>query len=162
MLLEQLGVESFTMCLARGGGRLEFNAAIPAATEYRHLKTIGESAWATSLDQVSVGSGSAAVTLAADVCDYRKCGAIIDSGTTLLTMPKAMQAGLLRALEQQCATKGCLERAIASPTCTAAALSHLPTISFRMSGEDLEFTPEQYMGQMNVRELPPSTRLAYA
>jgi len=152
VLLEELGIDSFSMCLSHGGGRLEFGSQIPAATGYRSLKTVGAHAWATILTSVSVDGGEGRQPISdVSVCGPTgRCGAIIDSGTTLLTMPKLMQEKLLKSIDSQCGESGCLAAAVNSPTCSGAAFDALPTISFHMSSVWLDLQPHEYMGRMKV------------
>ena len=94
-LLASLRLASYSICFGRHegeGGRLELGGEMPElAGRYRHVPVIGRRHWAVQLSGVGFG-GTAA-------CAHPPhCGAIVDSGTSLIAGPHAHVRALLDQL----------------------------------------------------------------
>ena len=98
-LLTTLGVETFSICFGRSHdepGRLDLGGGIPGL-EYTDVPVIGSRHWAVQMVGVGFGEGGEG----GRTCDTPPyCGAIIDSGTSLLAGPREMVASLLEGIGQ--------------------------------------------------------------
>ena len=121
-LLATLGLSSFSICYGRNEddpGRLVLGGGVPGL-QYREVPVVGTRHWAVQL--VGVGFGGDAV-----VCgEGQHCGAIIDSGTSLIAGPRSLMQTLLDQLgsgvEEDCSN-----------------VDSLPSLTFRLG------TPEAPM-----------------
>ena len=162
-LLTALNVTQFTMCLgpmnlpSSVGGRLELGAGGPLAAafedEFVDAGLYGDNSWVTPLTAASLSGGaSASVPISlTQLCGSSGCPALIDSGTTLLTFPTAMQRGVLAGLETAC--PGCLTALQAQETCSGASFNSLPSLSLTLGGSVFELPPSVYMAPMDVELL---------
>jgi len=73
------------------------------------------------------------------------CGAIVDSGTSLLTVPSATFDALYEAIGEDA-----LDELAMKDECKGDVYDKLPTISFKLDGHTLDMEPAQYMGTMEV------------
>jgi hypothetical protein len=73
------------------------------------------------------------------------CGAIVDSGTSLLTVPSATFDALYEAIGEDA-----LDTLAMQDECKGEVYDSLPTISFKLDGHELKMEPAQYMGTMEV------------
>ena len=118
-LLATLGLSSFSICYGRNEddpGRLMLGGGVPGL-EYREVPVVGTRHWAVQL--VGVGFGGDTV-----VCgEGQHCGAIIDSGTSLIAGPRALMQTLLDQLgsgvEEDCSN-----------------VDSLPSLTFRLGTPD--------------------------
>ena len=97
-LLTTLGMDSFSICFGRNTdepGRLIVGGGLPRL-RYYDIPVIGTRHWAVQMMGASFGGGSTG-----RVCDRPPyCGAIIDSGTSLLAGPRELVASMLDGLGQ--------------------------------------------------------------
>lgn len=99
--LEQAGLPSFSICFAEEGGALRFNPQSTATA----IDSVGHLHWGVSFEGVSIGSSAGASDKLA-FCQRENmaqgmqtpCGAIVDSGTTLITGPSEQVSVLLESL----------------------------------------------------------------
>jgi len=104
---------------------------------------------------VSVSDGAAG---GATCTASKPCGLIVDSGTTMMTVPAALYKTLLDGIDASCATAGCLDRVAEQRECSGADFDGLPTLSFTLGGVDIELPPTAYMAKMFV-DMPTYTTL---
>lgn len=142
VLLERLGVNSFSVCLERGTGTPPGWIAMGPTVErastskaYRHVPVIGEIHWGVQMRQLKAGGQESF-----DACSP-SCAAIIDSGTSLIAAPgKAMKA---------------LEPIFASIKKDCSNLDKLPDLTFRLGDEDFVLPPAIYVMQLTYYEPKP-------
>lgn len=131
-LLAAAGVESFAVCLERGHpsapGRLVFGAGA-GGPGFSTLQVKGQVHWAVQMTDLN------APGISTTLCGSPSCGAIIDSGTSLLAAPPSAApflgylAGLVR---RDCSN-----------------LHELPALRFKLDGVPIELPPSAYV--MRVR-----------
>jgi hypothetical protein len=87
-----------------------------------------------------------------NICDGKGCGAVVDSGTSLWTVPTAMWADFLEAILPTSCTGTLTSPSLGLITCPNTDYSDFPTIRFWFSsdadsgkGVYANFTAEQYM-----------------
>jgi len=101
--LEQANVGHFSMCFNEGkDGWLGLSKTVPADHQSNCLPSLGKAHWGVGLFGISVASKSSMLeTPVKDLCTKKEagadspCGAIIDSGTTVVTGPQAQIDSLL-------------------------------------------------------------------
>merc|ERR1719482_278456 len=101
--LEQANVAHFSMCFNEGkDGWLGLSKTVPADHQSNCLPSLGKAHWGVGLFGISVASKSSLLeTPVKDVCTKKEagqdspCGAIIDSGTTVVTGPQDQVNSLL-------------------------------------------------------------------
>ena len=134
-LLTTLGVESFSICFGRNNdepGRLIIGGGLPRL-HYFDIPVVGTRHWAVQMRGAAFG-GSGGSTR---VCDQPPhCGAIIDSGTSLLAGPRELVSQLLEGLGQPVAED-------------CSNVHQLPLLTLRLGpqGGDQKFvlTPDVYV-----------------
>ena len=153
--LTSVGINDFTICLgsaaltgANKGGRMQLSQPIPLSTPYIALETMGAMAWATTLSHVGVSGSSTTTTTCSSTFP---CAALLDTGTTLLTLPTALSEEVLAAIENGCPLDGCLDQLQRRPSCHGKYMDALPEITFTLGGVALSLPPSAYMGEMEVR-----------
>ena len=131
-LLSTLGLNSFSICFGRHDdepGRLVLGGGIPGL-QYRPVPVVGVRHWAVQLVGVGFGAPTAACTAG------KYCGAILDSGTSLLAGPRKevqqLLAQLNRRVEEDCSN-----------------LHELPHLTLRLGSPDapldVELPPSLYV-----------------
>ena len=96
---------------------------------------------------VAVRIGNTTLGLCAD----GSCRAILDTGTSLLTFPKALHAALLLEIEMGCKETDCLLKLQQQETCNCTAMASLPDIQLTIGNQPVSLSPSTYMGEMMVR-----------
>eukprot|EP00933_Yihiella_yeosuensis_P026834 TRINITY_DN20845_c0_g1_i1.p1 TRINITY_DN20845_c0_g1~~TRINITY_DN20845_c0_g1_i1.p1 ORF type:complete len:535 (-),score=98.59 TRINITY_DN20845_c0_g1_i1:86-1690(-) len=136
-LLSQMGLDSFTLCLSRGAtygpGYLTFGKSITTLKKqhpgaFQTVDVSGDSHWAAKLAGFKV-SGTGAPD-SSSLCKP-SCGALIDSGTSLLTLPRsasALKDWLIQAVKPDCSN-----------------LASLPVLTFELDGAKVELPPKAYV-----------------
>ena len=165
-LLSSLGVDHFTMCLgpmhagqgqpsgARLGGRMEMVEASSRrspletafAASFVSIGITGVNSWSATMSGASVGSASLPGFSAA--CGGG-CAALIDSGTTLLTVPTVMLSAITGAIDTAC--PGCLDAMEQQETCDGPSFQSMPNITFVLGGQSVSLSPWVYMAPMHVQ-----------
>eukprot|EP00930_Biecheleria_cincta_P104015 TRINITY_DN96148_c0_g1_i1.p1 TRINITY_DN96148_c0_g1~~TRINITY_DN96148_c0_g1_i1.p1 ORF type:complete len:461 (-),score=88.99 TRINITY_DN96148_c0_g1_i1:54-1436(-) len=135
-MLEEMHLDSFGICFERGSssgyapGWLKFGPTISAAAKdagFQSVDVSGDSHWATKLSQFKVDI---------DGLDTSKmckpsCGALIDSGTSLLTFPRSashITEALKNKVKSDCSN-----------------LDKLPTLYFELDGAEVVLPPRAYI-----------------
>ena len=135
-LLTTLGVESFSICFGRNNdepGRLVIGGGLPRLS-YFDIPVVGTRHWAVQMRGAAFGG----IGLdASRVCDQPPhCGAIIDSGTSLLAGPRELVSQLLEGLGQAVAED-------------CSNVHELPNLTLRLGPEggdqDFVLTPDVYI-----------------
>jgi hypothetical protein len=138
-LLTTLGVESFSICFGRNNdepGRLVIGGGLPRLS-YFDIPVVGTRHWAVQMRGAAFG-GSGGTSR---VCDQPPhCGAIIDSGTSLLAGPRELVSQLLEGLGQAVAED-------------CSNVHELPNLTLRLGPEggdqDFVLTPDVYITRTN-------------
>jgi len=170
--LTALGVNHFTMCLGPAsingketgqGGRLDLNQAPPFG-EFEDLPMVGAVTWAVQLGALSIAGHNGTIPMTGH-CDSPgvemyggvpikqvrvHCAAIIDSGTTLLALPKATHKALLDTIEMGCPLNDCLLNLQKIEKCEGEHFEALPAVNLLLGGKNLSLSPSVYMGEMSV------------
>eukprot|EP00439_Symbiodinium_sp_Y106_P030862 s1077_g3.t1 len=133
-LLEEMRLDSFALCYQRGGtaspGWLKLGPSISAMAHdagFQSVDVSGDSHWATKLSQFKVDLDGIDTT---SLCKP-SCGALIDSGTSLLTFPRSA-SHITDALKQK-VKKDC------------SNLDQLPTLYFELDGAEVVLPPRAYI-----------------
>jgi len=133
-LLEEMRLDSFALCYQRGGtaspGWLKLGPSISAMAHdagFQSVDVSGDSHWATKLSQFKVDLDGIDTT---SLCKP-SCGALIDSGTSLLTFPRSA-SHITDALKQK-VRKDC------------SNLDQLPTLYFELDGAEVVLPPRAYI-----------------
>lgn len=132
-LLTSMGVEEFSMCFGRAEntpGILMFNSA-PALPAYTELNVVGDNHWAVKMSGVGVGSDE--MKLCAD-----GCGAILDTGTSLIAGPSEALDKLAQQLPD------------VSEDCSN--LHSLPSIKFKLDGKEFLLPPTTWVLKVESEE----------
>lgn len=135
-LLETLGVKTFSVCLGRAPGSSgwlvwndDSSRSLPT---FQHFPVAGTITWSLQVTSVSFqGWKGGAQPLG---CQEGGCGAIIDTGTSLLALPTKMYRkiyDLLQTMGQDCSD-----------------LSKFPDLTLTVGGQELRFGPDSYIGVM--------------
>ena len=135
-LLTTLGVESFSICFGRNNdepGRLVIGGGLPRL-RYFDIPVVGTRHWAVQMRSAAFAGGDGARSR---VCDQPPhCGAIIDSGTSLLAGPRELVSQLLEGLGQAVAED-------------CSNVHELPNLTLRLGPEggdqDFVLTPDVYI-----------------
>lgn len=154
-LLTSLNVSHFTVCFGAStlpankgiGGRLLLDQEIeaPMAGNFQQLTTAGENMWVTSMTNAQIAGRQPLLNPSA------KFVALPDTGTSLLTFPKALHAALLLEIEMGCKETDCLLKLQQQETCNGTAMASLPDIQLTIGNQPVSLSPSTYMGEMMVR-----------
>lgn len=158
-LAESLGVKAFSVCLgreARSPGVMTWSDTLhlrhPKA--FHHIPMAGGLLWKVRIEGARLHPlpGSPARTLsgrALDVGCAEGCGAIVDSGTSLLSLPSSHIERIRRALLGNRSSFDC------------SRLGELPDLAFAIGGREYRLPPDAYVGEIvgEPLEMAPS-RLA--
>lgn len=149
-LLEEMHLDAFALCYQRGGlsspGWLKFGPSISAMSQDRGFQSVdvsGDSHWATKLSKFKVDlDGIDTSTLCRP-----SCGALIDSGTSLLTFPRSashITEALKRKVKSDCSN-----------------LDELPTLFFELDGAEVVLPPKAYIFKVTEEDGSPACRGAF-
>mmetsp|Transcript_11629 Transcript_11629/g.32790 ORF Transcript_11629/g.32790 Transcript_11629/m.32790 type:complete len:506 (-) Transcript_11629:16-1533(-) len=149
-LLEALHVESFSVCLGSAVGSDGYfiwhdDMPLQNSNLFMNTPVSGEHTWGVRLTGVHLGDsdGLRSSNVNAIACDHG-CGAIVDSGTSLLVMPRAAARRITAALQA------------ANAACDAQlGVSGLPYLHLQLGDHRLSLPPEAYIG--TVIGTPPSS-----
>ncbi|CAK0798966.1 unnamed protein product [Prorocentrum cordatum] len=124
-LLERLGVERFGVCLQPGPGAPGWlDVSPPLGPHFTEVPVVGTAYWAVTLTGIALGD------VGADLCSP-SCGALVDTGFSLIGAPAAAIAALspvLGSIAEDCSN-----------------LLELPTLQFRLGGALFELPPSAYV-----------------
>jgi len=132
-LLERLQIESFALCLRRGSdlppGYLAFgprvDSAITPGMGFHALEVVGHVHWGIRMMNFEVPG-----TNVDPICQP-SCGAIVDSGTSLIAVPPSAEPlvnALAQLIKEDCSNVG-----------------SLPVLRFQLDGSILELPPQAYV-----------------
>lgn len=131
-LLESVGVTAFSVCLERSAGTppgwLVLGPTPEGAisdTRFVHVPVVGEIHWGVQMTQLAAGGQEAF-----DAC-HPSCGAIVDSGTSLIAAPREAMEALTPVFNQ------------IDPDCTN--LDSLPDITFSLGDGQITLPPAIYV-----------------
>ena len=154
-LLTSLNVSHFTVCFGASnlpsnkgmGGRLLLDQEIeaPIAKNMQVLKSTGENMWVTPMTNAQIDGRQPLLNPKA------KFVALPDTGTSLLTFPKALHAALLLEIEMGCKETDCLLKLQQQESCNGTAMDALPDVKLTIGDQPLTLSPSSYMGEMMVR-----------
>lgn len=134
-LLQRVGVDEFAICLERGKkapGWLRTGpdlAALRSRSSFTSVNVLGQAHWAVTMSKVAPG------VAAFEPCDPG-CGAIVDSGTSLIAAPPqalTALAGVIASVKEDCSNIG-----------------ELPDISFRLDGKRFVLPPSAWVLQVEA------------
>jgi len=141
-LLEVLNVTSFSVCLGKKPGSEGYFIWHDHEPERRphlfmHVPVVGQHTWGVSLKSVYLGDADGGyLHRGMDLVGcFGGCGAILDSGTSLLVMPRAAAGRIVASLEANGAQ--CNDQ---------LGVSGLPYIHFQLGKHKLSLPPEAYLG----------------
>lgn len=136
----QLGVTRYSICLGQvqgTPGHLTWNHSVVKGKRFKELNTVSNMPWwVVRLNNVRMGGVSLA-------CNnwLKGCGAIIDSGTSLLAVPSAAKT----QIEHLVNAKGCEE------------FASLPPLEFDLDGHQVSMPAHLFFGQVYSTESESST-----
>jgi hypothetical protein len=148
-LVSGLGVGAFSVCIgAESGdpGYMIWNDTDPNTQPhlFTHIPTVGSIHWSVELTNVKIGSAQAGDGSVIEIGCGKKgaaCGAVLDTGTSLIAAPK-------EAIEQ-------VELAFKKLNGDCGRLDELPDLVFNLGGSEFSLPPESYIGQV-VGDIPPA------
>ena len=147
-LMANLGASVTGICVGQHDqepGRLQIGAEIPTL-EYVTLPVYGDTHWAIKVNEVSM-SGSGSNSIAIPGCaGAAGCSAIVDSGTSLIALPKVV----LDAVLTQIGT--------INPDCSN--VDQLPSLRFTANGHNFDLPPQLYVAKMLDDEIDEGSSLA--
>jgi len=131
-------VTYFSVCLGyKPGSSGWFTWMDTKAVDYpdlfRRVSVMGKHTWTVNMSNVHLGSSDPEVTAAFQEC-RSGCGAIVDSGTSLLLMP----ASAAQALRQ----------AVGNGDFNCNDISSLPEFTFELDGEQFTLPPDAYVAKV--------------
>lgn len=131
VLLMKFGIDRFGVCLGREPGSPGYftwndDSMERAASHFTTLKIPQTGYWMLTLTDVSIGN---------TVIDCKSgCGAVVDTGTSLLAMPQISQLRMERALSR---VKG-----------SCADLRTWPDFRFKLNGKSFSLPADSYIGDV--------------
>jgi len=130
-------------------GRLQVGAEVPGL-KYVTLPVVGSTHWGLNIDGVSLaaqpGTGKADVQVPG--CGSTGCQAIVDSGTSLMALPKAILSQVLEKI-------GHIE-----PDCSN--VDQLPNVRFSAGPHHFDLPPQLYVAKMENDDASGATASARA
>mmetsp|Transcript_33431 Transcript_33431/g.92526 ORF Transcript_33431/g.92526 Transcript_33431/m.92526 type:complete len:457 (-) Transcript_33431:106-1476(-) len=140
-LLGRLGIERFAFCLeaqpqAPGWLTLGLPAELPTDLGFRTVPVVVATYWAAKVTRAAVGSVS--LTLCTP-----SCAAIVDSGTSVLLLPRPV----LNALENVLNTSASIPPPLAGTAYPCGVIDRFPDLVFEMGDSTFTIPPSAYMVQ---------------
>jgi len=136
-LMQMMGITRYSVCLLpqdQAPGYMIWQDADPRANPaFTPIPVEGEVHWGVRLDQVKVGSSAFAC--------QGGCGAVLDSGTSLIAAPRSSLEELGKSLVNL------------SPDCSN--MHEMPMLNFNLGGVPISLPPQAYIARM-VGVIPPS------
>eukprot|EP00931_Biecheleriopsis_adriatica_P017139 TRINITY_DN12391_c0_g2_i1.p1 TRINITY_DN12391_c0_g2~~TRINITY_DN12391_c0_g2_i1.p1 ORF type:complete len:533 (+),score=126.29 TRINITY_DN12391_c0_g2_i1:68-1666(+) len=137
-MLEEMHLDAFALCYRRGGGQyrpglLKYGPTVSGMAHdpgFQSVDVSGDSHWATKLSQFKVDLDGIDTS---SMCKP-SCGALIDSGTSLLTFPRSA-SHLTQALKDKVRSD-------------CSNLDELPTLYFELDGAEVVLPPRAYIFQV--------------
>jgi hypothetical protein len=138
-LLSKMGVQQFAICLQRSAravapGWLMMGPSIGSlaseSSAFRTVPVIGKVHWGVQLTKVRLEGGGPTMPVQGDPC-IPSCGAIIDSGTSLIAVPPSavgLTDHLSHMIRRDCSN-----------------LHMLPSLRMNIGGHDIELPPAAYV-----------------
>jgi len=132
VLLKKLGVGSFSLCLGQDPGSSGFlmwndDIAERRGDVFLRIQIADTGYWMLELSGVRLGETPIA-------CFDKTCGAVVDSGTSLLALPSDAHdvlSGAAARLDVNCSN-----------------LAGMPDLHFRLNGVDFSLPPDSYLGEV--------------
>lgn len=149
-LASGLGVGAFSVCIGPNSGDAGYfvwNDTDPSTQPqvFKEIRTVGSIHWSVELTNVMIGNGEFGDGKVFDIgCGKHKnstCGAVLDTGTSLIAAPKAAIAEV--------------EAAFKKLNGDCSRLDELPDLTFELGGHKFSLPPESYIGQV-VGDIPPA------
>lgn len=159
-LTKNLGVHSFSVCFgpARGDpGYFHWNDVDPSLNSraFTKIPVVGSIHWSVELTEVRIGPGIPGSKGIIDVgCSTSEahrgsdgggsrgpCGAVLDTGTSLIAAPKEAIRQVAKALEEL------------DGDCSK--IDTLPELRFNLGGYEYTLPPSSYVGQV-IGDIPPA------
>mmetsp|Transcript_16137 Transcript_16137/g.47030 ORF Transcript_16137/g.47030 Transcript_16137/m.47030 type:complete len:456 (-) Transcript_16137:122-1489(-) len=142
-MLRNFRVRLFSLCLGRrpgSSGYLVWNDSLPLArpAAFAHLAVVGRHSWTLSLTEVRLGGFGPQQAAGVYLGCREGCGAIVDSGTSLLVMPSSAIA--------------LLDEALQGANLDCSGLQGLPSLFFTIDGTQLTLPPDSYMSRKKFTE----------
>eukprot|EP00933_Yihiella_yeosuensis_P050714 TRINITY_DN48510_c0_g1_i1.p1 TRINITY_DN48510_c0_g1~~TRINITY_DN48510_c0_g1_i1.p1 ORF type:complete len:443 (+),score=99.41 TRINITY_DN48510_c0_g1_i1:106-1434(+) len=140
-LLEHLNMDAFSLCLERGAagttppGWLTFGQSLndaqkDASLHWQSIKVTGHTHWAAQLSGMKVDMSENPGVDLSKLC-VPSCGALVDSGTSLLSFPVSM-----RPLTDKL-------KSMVKADCSN--IHELPNLYFKLGGADIVLPPKAYI-----------------
>lgn len=137
-LMEEFGISRYSVCLEQADqapGWFIWNDEDPALrTGFFEVPVVGKVHWGVHLTNARIGDQVFG-------CDGQGCGAVLDSGTSLIAAPHESLLHLASALDTL------------NPDCSNMAA--MPSLFFELGGKTVELPPQAYIARM-VGVIPPS------
>mmetsp|Transcript_119089 Transcript_119089/g.370987 ORF Transcript_119089/g.370987 Transcript_119089/m.370987 type:complete len:482 (+) Transcript_119089:298-1743(+) len=135
-LLSQYHVGAFSLCLGKlpgSSGFFVWNDTSPFQFPalFKHVRVIGRHTWTVNLTDVHLSSGTSSV---ASLGCSQGCGAVIDSGTSLLMMPSEVV--------------DLLERHVMHLHADCRNIHTLPEFAFHLDGHRFTLPPDAYLAEL--------------
>jgi len=127
-LLPSLGVQYFSACLpSKASGQIVWNDD-PPKSYFKSMQNAGQVYWGLAMSDAYFDGPAGKLSLGCSP----SCGAIIDTGTSLVGVPSLIYQKARKGLEDM------------GGDCRN--LSSLPTLRFKLGGNDFELPPEAFVG----------------
>lgn len=144
-LLENLGVRSFSICLERGKGSpgwLIWNDTKATDTKlFTTAKVVGRFTWGIEIGKLNFEGGSDSDKI--ELGCKKGCGAILDTGTSLIAVPREIYYKAYTAVNQ------------AKSKCND--IKSFPDLVMELGGKQIRLPPETYIGEL-AGEVPKELR----
>jgi len=126
-----LGTSSYSMCLKQASGSPGFliwndNSPSRMAQAFTKLTVQDTGYWMVKMEDLRIGNKSIACS--------EGCGAILDSGTSLISMPNDVKTEM--------------ELGIATKAWDCARMQELPDMSFKLDGVEHSLPPDSYLAKI--------------
>lgn len=138
-LAMNLGIQRFSVCIGRVSGSPGYwvwNDEDPRARPqvFHRVQVKGNLHWSTTLSDARIGPDANGKVVGLGCGGEESCGALLDTGTSLLAAPREAIEQVKAALE---ALDGDCDR-----------ISTLPSFRFNLGGVELELPPSSYVGRI--------------
>lgn len=133
VLPQKMGVGRFSVCLGREAGSHGFftwddDSLKTAPDLFSHIPVSSPEYWMTQLSDVRLGDVPVG-------CQSGGCNAILDSGTSLLALPREAYDAMLEAVDRL--------------DVDCSNVIGLPELRFRLGDVDFSLPPDSYIGSVN-------------